>query len=489
VSRRALVHACVLVAWLVAAAPARAAPGSDNFVDAAPLLFSVPGSVGNEAYTTQGGLEPGSSPGCPAMTHTAWWRIAGTGQQIVLSTAGSSFDTVLSVHDQGDAAPSTLNRLVCDDDAGGLGTSATAFPSVRGRSYLVAVGGKELESAFGSIVLRATATRPANDDMAGAQALQTGAPAAASNLGASHELGETLSCAPDAYAATIWFRWSAPRAGDAAFTTSAPFQTAVSVYRVDTGSRVQCGAGVAPSVALKVTAGDYLVQVASKGADFPGLGEGAITTTAQFVADPDADQDGFAPPADCNDANPAIRPGALEIAGDGIDQDCNGADLVIDRDGDGFPFNRDCNDENSKINPDATEIAGNGIDENCDGVVARYPRLRSRIHSSFARSPLRFTALSVSHLVAGSRIELRCSGKRVGCFKREVIQVPGSGGSRSLLRYVRSARPQRGAVIEIRVTKARKTGVVRRFTVRAHPKLPRTRNLCLPFPNDPPTRC
>ena len=224
-----------------------------------------------------------------------------------------------------------------------------------------------------------------------------------------------------------------------------------------------------------------------QGADFPGLAEGAITTTAQFTADPDADQDGVAPPADCNDANPAIRPGAVEIAGDGIDQDCSGADLVIDRDGDGFPVRADCNDENAKINRNATEIAGNGIDENCDGVVARYRKLPSTIRSSFARAPLRFTGLSVRNVLAGSRIELRCRGN--GCFKKRVVRVGKATGARSLLRYVRSARPRRGAVIEIRVTKARRTGVVRRLTARTAPKLPRKQDLCLPFPTDPPTRC
>ncbi|MCP4869012.1 MAG: hypothetical protein GY898_09885 [Proteobacteria bacterium] len=115
----------------------------------------------------------------------------------------------------------------------------------------------------------------------------------------------------------------------------------------------------------------------------------------------DLDGDGFCSPADCDDGDDTIYPGAEEICDDGIDDDCNGVDELsdndadtytdvlcggddcdddddtlnpgIDADGDGYSICDDCNDDNgigAFINPGEEEVCDDGVDNDCDGDIA-----------------------------------------------------------------------------------------------------------------------
>jgi hypothetical protein len=53
----------------------------------------------------------------------------------------------------------------------------------------------------------------------------------------------------------------------------------------------------------------------------------AESASVSVVYDSDSDEDGSGALADCNDDDPTIFPGAEEVCGDGVDQDCSGQDL------------------------------------------------------------------------------------------------------------------------------------------------------------------
>ena len=157
-----------------------------------------------------------------------------------------------------------------------------------------------------------------------------------------------------------------------------------------------------------------------KDADNDGYSDGTTKTQCDQPAGYKLQSALTATTGDCKDDNANIHPGAPEICGNGIDEDCDGKDGVCaptDSDGDGVPDNtdcapndknkwqsaalyidadndgydngqtticygatiptgyksttlgKDCNDNDATIHPGATEICGDGIDNNCNGQI------------------------------------------------------------------------------------------------------------------------
>lgn len=86
----------------------------------------------------------------------------------------------------------------------------------------------------------------------------------------------------------------------------------------------------------------------------------------------DEDGDGWIILDERDDTDATMYPYAPEVVEDGVDQDCDGVDLV-DADDDGWAADEDCDDGDATVYPGATDTPADGIDQDCDGADAYIP--------------------------------------------------------------------------------------------------------------------
>lgn len=159
---------------------------------------------------------------------------------------------------------------------------------------------------------------------------------------------------------------------------------------------------------------------------------------------------------------------------------------VTDVDGDGVVAGVDCDDTRAAIRPGARDVPGNKIDEDCAGGDARASQVGGRLSFDFTAFPngtTRVDRLIVRELQAGGRAELRCSGR---CSFRKKVGKANGNRSVNLRRLIRG-RLRTGATLEVRLSAPGTIGRVVRFKMRKA-KLPKRTSLCLP-PGERVGRC
>jgi hypothetical protein len=211
------------------------------------------------------------------------------------------------------------------------------------------------------------------------------------------------------------------------------------------------------------------------GAHFDGPAGGPFDIQVTFKTDLDLDNDGVERPQDCDDRNPAIKPGLPEVPNNDVDENCDGV-KAFDRDGDGYPAppaGGDCDDSRRSVHPGARDVPGNRLDEDCTGGPAPYRRVGATfsVKYQFYRaaggrpSRLEFVKFGVRDIPSRSTVTLLCSGSRNCPARRIVKKVKKPKKSLSFLVRFRRGLPVRTR-IQLSVTRPEYIGIVRVLKVR-----------------------
>lgn len=414
------------------------------------------GVEANEPLTAMGDGVCGTAG--PEVQSTRWYSFRGTGGPMYVTSSGSDFDTLIGFYN-GPAPAAIDGDTLCSNDraANDADSQIELSTTTAGKEYLLQVGGCNDDINPGSCPLEAEGRTGAayfaavgNDSRSFPEAVPAATPVTRTNTGASTEGGEATSCGGATFGKSVWFRYNAPAAGRARFE-AVGFDVVLGVYR---GGRLACNDDTGDSntseASVDVTPGAYLVQIGGKGA-----GEAALFGNFRYRVDFTA--------APTPTPVPTAPPGPVDL----------------DRDNDGLNDDLDCDDNNPKRRQGLPEIRGNTLDEDCDGRAQDFLKVASKARLGYrAAAATQLKQVVVSRIAAGSTVRITCKGR--GCGRKKYSRRFRKAARRfDFARAMRRNRPRPGAVLEIRITKPQRIGVVYRYRFRFF-KIPReVDDLCL----------
>lgn len=181
----------------------------------------------NSAATTEAG-EP-KNAGVVGGKSVWWSWTPATSGSVIISTAGSTFDTTLGVY-TGTSLNSLLSVVSNDDQNNSLLTSQVQFAAVAGKTYHLSVDG--YQGASGDISLSIDlAASPVNDSFAnGSQLIGTTSNVTAVNTYATLEPAEPAHGNVSG-GRSLWWTWMAATSGMVTISTAgSSFDTTLGVY-------------------------------------------------------------------------------------------------------------------------------------------------------------------------------------------------------------------------------------------------------------------
>jgi RHS repeat-associated protein/uncharacterized repeat protein (TIGR01451 family) len=147
--------------------------------------------------------------------------------QLVMDTAGSSFDTVLGLYS---GACGNLTYLACNDQDGVLNTSRLTNDVVTGTTYYILAGGSN--GVSGTLVLRGAFTPAPVNDFCGNALVMASFPYAntQATVAATSPGDPTPSCV-STFGKGVWYQWTATTNGLLQLDTAgSDFDTAIAIY-------------------------------------------------------------------------------------------------------------------------------------------------------------------------------------------------------------------------------------------------------------------
>jgi PKD repeat protein len=155
----------------------------------------------------------------------------------------------------------------------------------------------------------------------------------------------------------------------------------------------------------------------------------------------------------------------------------------IDSDRDGFFAGQDCNDNNAGIRPGAVEVKGNNLDENCDGLAEPFPTITSGVASKWdvKGSRLTLTALQVTQqFPKGWKAKIFCRGSKCPFKSKNLKAGKVSKGAATIITSLskKQRKFRAGQTLEVWISAPNFNTKVSRLVLKKG-KIPTTQPFCV----------